>query len=146
MSSNFEIGTEVEGKVARILNYGAIVTIEDKTGLLHNNKLGRHRKASGLLRVGDSIKVKIDEIKDDGKFSLSLNQELEKKRVARGSKKPTKPYQFNPKVAWHTSNNWQVSGRKLTEDSSFEERMKMFLKDSDEKRLDIKKSLEAKRG
>ncbi|HPP88845.1 MAG TPA: S1 RNA-binding domain-containing protein [bacterium] len=145
--SNYEIGKEVEGKVARILNYGAIITIDDKTGLLHNNKLGKYRKISGLLRVGDIVKVKIEEIKEDGKFSLSLNQELEKKKVVReNKKKPTKPYQFNPKIAWHTVNNWQIGGKKISEDASFEERMKVFLKDSDEKRLDIKKSLEAKRG
>ncbi|MBP7652963.1 S1 RNA-binding domain-containing protein [Candidatus Dependentiae bacterium] len=145
--SNLEIGSEMEGKVARILNYGAIITIEDKTGLLHNNKLGKFKKATGLLRIGDVIKVKLDEIKEDGKYSLSLCQELERKRITNKKKKRTKPYVFNPKIAWHTSNNFGNARRfHIDENSPFEDRMKAFLKDSDEKRLDIKKSLEAKRG
>jgi len=146
--SSLEIGAEVEGKVARILNYGAIITIEDKTGLLHNNKLGKFKKASGVLRIGDMIKVKVDEIKDDGKYSLSLTQELERKKHLAKKKKRTKSYSFNPKIAWHTTGAYSHPRSRYTidENSPFEDRMKAFLKDSDEKRLDIKKSLEAKRG
>jgi predicted RNA-binding protein with RPS1 domain len=130
-------------RVARILNYGAIMTIGDRTGLLHNNKMGKYKRAAGLLRVGDTILVKIEEIKPDGKLSLSLNQEIQKKKIKR-KKKRTKPYEFNPKAAWRT----KMFGTRYNndKDNSFEEKMKIFLKTSDEKRLDIKRSLEAKRG
>ena len=144
--SDVQIGQEYEGKVARVLNYGAIVSINDKTGLLHNNKLGKNKKATSILKIGDTLKVKVEEVKEDGKYSLSLAHPIEKKRhVHHKKKKPTKPYAFNPKIAWHT--NWLHHPRGEGEKNySFEERMKVFLKDSDEKRLDIKKSLEAKRG
>jgi predicted RNA-binding protein with RPS1 domain len=105
--------------------------------------MGKYKRAAGLLRVGDTILVKIEEIKPDGKLSLSLNQEIQKKKIKR-KKKRTKPYEFNPKAAWRT----KMFGTRYNndKDNSFEEKMKIFLKTSDEKRLDIKRSLEAKRG
>ena len=68
------VGTVVTGTVEQIMPYGAFVSIgDDLSGLLHISQIcGRRLKSpSEVIKVGDTVNVKIIDVKD-GKVSLSM--------------------------------------------------------------------------
>ena len=76
-----EVGEEYEGVVRNILGFGAIVEIlPGKEGMLHISELdyGFVDKVEDYLQVGDKVKVKLIEVRDDGKLRLSRKPFLEK--------------------------------------------------------------------
>jgi polyribonucleotide nucleotidyltransferase len=69
-----EAGAIYEGTVVRTTDFGAFVQIMPGTdGLLHISELAKHRvkKVTDIVKEGDVIRVKVLEIKKDGKISLS---------------------------------------------------------------------------
>ena len=74
-------GDIYEGKVVRIMNFGAFVEIAiGKEGLLHISQIDHHRveKVEDALSVGDEVKVKVTEIDRQGRINLSRKALLEK--------------------------------------------------------------------
>ncbi len=70
-----EVGQIYEGKVTRLMNFGAFVDIGGgKEGLLHISKISNKRveKVEDVLSVGDEIKVKVYEIDSQGRINLSM--------------------------------------------------------------------------
>ena len=70
-----EVGEIYEGKVTRLMNFGAFVDIGGgKEGLLHISKISNKRveKVEDVLSVGDEIKVKVYEIDSQGRINLSM--------------------------------------------------------------------------
>lgn len=71
-------GMVVEGEILRITNFGAFVKIEDGIeGLVHISQLSDRHVGSvdEVVRIGDRVKVKIIEIKDDErKLRLSIKE------------------------------------------------------------------------
>lgn len=68
------VGTVVTGTVEQIMPYGAFVSIgEDLSGLLHISQIcaKRIKTPSEVIKVGDTVNVKIIDVKD-GKVSLSM--------------------------------------------------------------------------
>jgi polyribonucleotide nucleotidyltransferase len=69
---DIEVGEEYEGKVVRIMPFGAFIElIPGKDGLLHISKMakGRVEKVEDVMNIGDVVKVKVEKM-DDGKVSL----------------------------------------------------------------------------
>ncbi|MGA7304201.1 MAG: polyribonucleotide nucleotidyltransferase, partial [Rhodothermales bacterium] len=76
-----EAGEDYEGHVLSVEPFGAIVEIlPGKTGLLHVSELdyGFVENVEDYVKPGDTIKVKVLEIKDGGKLRLSRKPFLEK--------------------------------------------------------------------
>lgn len=72
--SNVEVGLVTEGKVESIQPYGAFIDLGDGlSGLVHVSQISEKRIKSPdvVLKVGDTVKVKVIAIKD-GKLSLSM--------------------------------------------------------------------------
>lgn len=70
-----EVGKTYEGKVVRIMNFGAFVELSpNKDGLIHISKLAKERvaKVEDVVNIGDNVRVKVLEIDRMGKISLSL--------------------------------------------------------------------------
>ena len=70
-----EVGNVYEGKVVRIMNFGAFVELSpNKDGLIHISKLSKDRvaKVEDVVNIGDTVKVKVLEVDRMGKISLSL--------------------------------------------------------------------------
>lgn len=68
-----EVGEEYEGKVVRIMNFGAFIEVlPGKDGLLHISKVAKRRidKVEDVLNVGDTVKVKVTEIDNQGRINL----------------------------------------------------------------------------
>ena len=69
-----EPGEIYEGKVTRIMNFGAFVEIlPGKEGLIHISKIAKERidKVEDVLNVGDEVRVKVIEIDSQGRINLS---------------------------------------------------------------------------
>ena len=70
-----EVGKTYEGKVVRIMPFGAFVELSpNKDGLIHISKLAENRveKVEDVVNIGDEVRVKVLEIDRMGKISLSL--------------------------------------------------------------------------
>ena len=75
ITMELEKGNTYEGKVVRILNFGAFVEVAPgKEGMVHISKLAKERveKVEDVVKVGDMIKVKVIEIDDQGRINLSM--------------------------------------------------------------------------
>lgn len=68
-----EVGEIYEGKVVKIMDFGAFVEILPGTdGLIHISKLakGRVEKVTDVVKEGDMVKVEVIEIQPNGKINL----------------------------------------------------------------------------
>ncbi len=73
LTKEVEVGETYEGKVARIMNFGAFIEIlPGKEGLLHISKMakGRVEKVEDVMNIGDIVEVKVAEI--DGQNRINL--------------------------------------------------------------------------
>ena len=76
-----EVGMEFEGKVTRLMNFGAFVEFAPgREGLVHISELEWHRvdKVEDICGVGDSMKIKLMKIDDQGRLDFSRKALLEK--------------------------------------------------------------------
>jgi S1 RNA binding domain protein len=118
--ADLEVGAVVEGTVQRITPYGAFLQLEgSKVGLVHISEIDRNyvKDVHDHLREGDAVKAKILAIKEDGKIDLSIKQ-----------------LQDPPPVQ-----------RRRGTDPEFEQKLKRFMRSSEERQVDYKRSVEHKR-
>jgi polyribonucleotide nucleotidyltransferase len=75
ITAEVEVGQVYEGKVARLMDFGAFVTIlPGKDGLVHISQISDERveRVSDKLKEGDLIKVKVLEVDRQGRIRLSM--------------------------------------------------------------------------
>ena len=75
LTRELAVGDEFEGSVVRLMNFGAFVELlPGKDGLLHISELAesRDQEIADLVSVGDSLKVRIQEVDDRGRINLAL--------------------------------------------------------------------------
>ncbi len=85
ITSDVEPGRIYEGKVAKIMDFGAFVTIAPgKDGLVHVSQISNERveKVSDKLKEGDVVKVKVLEVDKQGRIRLSMKAVEEGEGVA----------------------------------------------------------------
>jgi len=83
MTREAKAGEEFEGKVVKIMDFGAFIELfSGQDGLLHISELSttkRIDKVEDVIRQGDIVRVKVKRVEDNGKISLSLIEVLSKK-------------------------------------------------------------------
>ena len=127
---SIEVGSVVEGIVTGITNFGAFVELPGgKVGLIHISEVADVyvRDVKDFLKERDPVKVKVLSVDDRGKIGLSIKQ-LE-------APAPRRP---------HASDFRRTGGRMGS--LTFEDKLTKFLKDSDERLTDLKRSTDSKRG
>ena len=75
ITADVEVGAVYEGKVARLMDFGAFVTIlPGRDGLVHISQICEERveKVSDKLAEGDIVKVKVLEVDKQGRVRLSM--------------------------------------------------------------------------
>ncbi|HXF82722.1 MAG TPA: S1 RNA-binding domain-containing protein [bacterium] len=116
-----ETGAIVEGTVVKITPYGAFVELPDgRSGLVHIREIADVyvKDVHDYLKEQEKVKVKVLGLNERGKLDLSVKQALSpEERAARSRAKV-----------------------------SFEDKLKAFMKESEERLLDLKRNTEAKRG
>ena len=82
IAKDIEVGKIYDGKVTRIMPFGAFVDIGGgREGLLHISKISNKRveKVEDVLAVGDEIKVKVYEIDNQDRINLTMKDLEENK-------------------------------------------------------------------
>jgi polyribonucleotide nucleotidyltransferase len=77
ITADIEVGRIYDGKVARLMDFGAFVTIlPGKDGLVHISQISNERveKVSDKLAEGDEVKVKVLEVDRQGRVRLSMKE------------------------------------------------------------------------
>ncbi len=77
ITADVEVGRVYEGRVARLMDFGAFVTIlPGKDGLVHISQISNERveKVSDKLAEGDIVKVKVLEVDRQGRVRLSMKE------------------------------------------------------------------------
>jgi len=116
-----EAGNIVEGTVVKITHYGAFVELPDgKSGLVHISEIADTyvKDVKDYLKEQEKIRVKVLGVNERGKLDLSVKQALSPEERASRARART----------------------------SFEDKLKAFMKESEERLLDLKRNTEAKRG
>jgi polyribonucleotide nucleotidyltransferase len=75
ITADVEVGRIYEGKVARLMDFGAFVTIlPGRDGLVHISQISKERveKVSDKLSEGDIVRVKVLEVDRQGRIRLSM--------------------------------------------------------------------------
>lgn len=132
----FEVGAILEGKVTGITKFGAFVELESgKTGMVHISEVAATyvNEISEYVSVGQTVKVKILAINDDGKISLSMKKAVE--QPARNENQ-SRPHYNNQRGEYRGSRS---SGNNNNEPASFDDMLSKFMQSSDEKMSDLKK-------
>ena len=89
LTETVEVGKVYEGKVAKILDFGAFVNLIPGTdGLLHISQIAEERveNVTDYLKEGDTLKVKVNSVDDRGKIDL-VRPELEGKVAPRAPRR-----------------------------------------------------------
>lgn len=128
-----EVGTIVEGRVTGITKFGAFVDLGGgKNGLVHISEVAvKYVKAvEDFLAVGQTVKVMILSISEDGKINLSVRRALEKQ--------PMQKVKTGPGV--------DLEWSRRQEPANFEDMLSKFKSTSEEKMSDLKRMMDSKRG
>ena len=79
IAEDLEVGKTYEGKVVRIMQFGAFVEFApNKDGMIHISKLSKDRveKVTDVVNVGDRVKAEVIKIDDKGRIDLKLIEKL----------------------------------------------------------------------
>ncbi len=118
----------MEGVITGITKFGAFVELPGgSTGLVHISEVDDDyvKDINDFYKKSDKISVKVLSVENNGKIGLSIKQ------ARKG----------------YTPNNKKVRKQSKSENKvSFEDKMNRFLKESDERLLDLKRNTESKRG
>ncbi len=125
------VGQIVEGKITGITNFGVFVDLGDNTtGMVHISEVASTyvNDINEHVKQNDVVKMKVLNISDDGKISLSIKRAAEQpKRERRENATAQKP---DSSFVWT---------QKKSEPASFEEMMNRFKQTSEEKFSDLKR-------
>lgn len=128
----------MEGTVTGITNFGAFIELPNgKTGLVHISEVADTfvEDVRQFLKERDRVQVKVLGLNEKGKYDLSIKQ------VSTREAPPP------PREEHHHQYHRERKSRHINpEDMTFEDKLQKFLKDSEERLLDLKRNTEAKRG
>ncbi len=114
-----EVGAIVEATVEKVMDYGAFVRLDTgETGMVHISEIDKNyvRDIKEFVRENDKVTVKVIGQKEDGKIDLSIKQ--------------AEPgYEERPQ-------------RKSGRDPEFEQKLKKFMHQSQERLVDLKRHKE----
>lgn len=138
-----EVGAIIEGVVTGITNFGAFVELpENKVGLIHISEVSNVyvRDVREFLKERDKVKVKVLSIDNGGKIGLSIKQ------AAPPSQGDSRPQTQQRSQTNSAPRQMERSFVKQPVVTSFEDKMKKFLNESDDRLTDLKRNTESKRG
>lgn len=146
------VGSILEGKVAKVTNYGAFVDLEGGgSGMIHISEVANTyvKDINAYLKVGEAVKVKVIGITPENKISLSIKETMEKapaegEQDGRRDRPQRRPQsQGRPQTAPRSYN--RPPAIPSTGDS-FEDMLNRYKRASDDKMSDLKKVLDTRRG
>ena len=144
---DLEVGAILTGKVTGIAKFGAFVSlVPGKSGLVHISEIANSyvSNVADFLQEGQEVKVKLIGIDGSGRINLSIKQAQEPQEQPPRPPRPPRPsFQDSPRPAPNYS-SYQRQPSHPSEDTSFEDKLKRFMQDSDNKISGIKQYADKK--
>ncbi len=132
----FSEGDIVVGRVKGIMKFGAFVVLPgEKSGLVHISEIS-HTYVNDIhdcLNEGQEVKVKILSVDKNGRINLSIKKAEPPPAAPGGRTRPPKTEQTVTEFV-----------KKPSSEESFEDKLKAFMKDSEDKFSDMKNPPEKK--
>jgi S1 RNA binding domain protein len=126
-----ETGAVVEGRVTGITGFGAFIELPGgRTGLVHISEIANSYVTDihQHLKEQEMVQVRIIGINEKGKYELSIRQ-------VEGPAPASPPRGRGPR-----------RGRPEPGEDNFEDKLSRFLKESQERQLDVRRNTDSKRG
>ena len=156
----YETGAVIEGTVVDVVKFGAFVKLAGgKTGLVHISQISDKyvQEISDHVALGAKVLVKIISIDEKKRIQLSIKavtpeegteyRRLEKERqdamAARAQQRQENYEQRFREAPPDPGGSWK---QPPPGEDNFERKMKMFIRQSEDRQVDIKRSLDSKRG
>lgn len=167
-----EQGSIVEGKITGILKFGAFVDLGNgKSGMVHISEVSNSfvNDINDFLKVGDSVKVKIISIGEDGKIALSIKkaepapqkersdfkkrpapkqQDFDKdkdKDAPSFTRRPAPKKPVKKEVVDPTELEYAYEPRSTVTDAGFEDMLSKFKASSEDRMSGLKKNMDVKK-
>lgn len=152
MSEKLEVGSIIEGKIVRIKPFGAIVSLGNAQGLVHISQIANSfvQDINDHVKVGDAVKVKVLSVDEEShKIALSIREALPKEE-RRPKDKPGfggrqgfggRPHRQNAdaKSGSNPAGEYFRPQSSVSPSSDFEEKMKEWMKQSNERQTSLNK-------
>lgn len=167
------VGEIYTGVVTGITKFGAFVKLEDgTTGLVHISEVADFyvKEITDVLSDGAEVKVKVLNVADDGKVAMSIKKAQPKpqrearpqrERFDRGDRNSERSYDRNSDRGYDRNNdrgdrndrgydrgydrNYDRTERANDRDERFEDKLAEFMKNSNEKLIQLKRHQEGRR-
>lgn len=168
-----EVGSIVEGEISGITNFGAFVQLADgKVGLIHISEVSNVyvKDVHDFLKEKEKVKVKVLSVDERGKVGLSIkslmpaserperpkregrpDSESNNRGPSRNSSENGGERKFGGDRKFsgdrrNNNNNRRNAAPKQPVIVTFEDKLSLFLKDSDDRLLDLRRNTDSKRG
>lgn len=132
-----EIGEVFEGVVTGITKFGCFVAFDgDKSGMVHISEVSNTfvNDINDAVAVDQQVKVKVIKIDEQGRINLSIKK---------AEPRPERTQKHRDKQDFHYTPKKKVVNM---DEMTFEEKMKAFMSNSQERLTDVKHSNEKKTG
>jgi|InofroStandDraft_1065614.scaffolds.fasta_scaffold26372_2 S1 RNA binding domain protein len=139
------VGAILEGKVTGITKFGAFVSLPDgKSGMVHISEVANSfvNDINDFLKEGQAVRVKVIGIDGAGRINLSIKKALPAAESAPA--RPAAPQQRRGGAARPRGPQRQQPRDPST--MTFEDKLKMFMADSESRMADIKHNNDRKSG
>lgn len=136
---DFAVGAIFEGKVTGITKFGAFVSLpEGKSGMVHISEVANSfvNDIKDFLTEGQDVKVKVINIDDVGRINLSIKKAQENTEQTQRQFEAKRPRPQQQRVAQPKDQSAMT----------FEDKLKMFMADSESRMADIKHNNDRKSG
>ena len=128
-----EIGSVVEGKITSIAKFGAFVLLpEGKSGLVHISEIANAfvSDVGEFVQVGQSVKVRVLSISEEGKINLSIKRAEEQSAPASArAPRPARRSEGERAFEKTAPQTGEVAPR--SENQEFEDKLKKFMQESE---------------
>ena len=152
----YDVGTVTEGTVVEIAKFGAFVKlVGGKTGLVHISEISDKfvQEVADYVAIGSSVIVKIISIDDKKRIQLSMKavakEEAEKYGAEQTERQEERTRRQYERPAHAPSAPRGGSGGYSHDngpEDTFEKKLRGFMRQSEDRLVDVKRNLESKRG
>lgn len=146
------VGEVLEGKVTGITGFGAFVSLpEGKSGMVHISEVANSfvSDIKEFLKEGDSVRVKVINIDDAGRINLSIKRAQETAPREAAAPRSGSFERRAPRPRPNQFSGGRAQQSKQPRDPatlSFEDKLKLFMADSESRMADIRHNTDRKSG
>ncbi|MBS5149422.1 MAG: S1 RNA-binding domain-containing protein [Butyricicoccus pullicaecorum] len=146
------VGAVLEGKVTGITKFGAFVSLpEGKSGMVHISEVANSfvSDIKEFLKEGDTVRVKVINVDDAGRINLSIKRAQENSQQSAVRTGCTEQRRTpRPRTGQFQGGGRTVQSKQPRDPATmtFEDKLKMFMADSESRMADIRHNTDRKSG